>query len=129
MYEAWKLPFGSLRAPDSGFFPLVLGLVLVLVSGVIWAPTFSSARAPAPPEAAQGIPRVGMAILALVVYALALERLGYLASTGLVMPLLLRGLGRVGWRTTLAVSVVSVVGSYVVFRWLGVPLPRGVLPL
>lgn len=129
VYEARKLPFGTLHAPDSGFFPVLLGSALVLVSGVIWLTTFSKADETAPVPSFEGTPRVVVAILALVLYVAVLERLGYLASTFGVMILLLRGVERVRWRTALAIVMVAVPGSYAVFRWLGVPLPQGILLL
>jgi hypothetical protein len=45
------------------------------------------------------------------------------------MLLLLRGLERVGWLASLAVTAAAVVASYALFRWLGVPLPPGIVPL
>lgn len=81
-----------------------------------------------PLPSSPGLARVVVAVATLLGYVLLLERLGYLVTTGLVMLLLLRGLGRVGWTATLAVTLVSVVGSYLLFRRLGVPLPPGLLP-
>ena len=129
VYEAWKLPFGTLHAPDSGFFPLALGCALILVSALIWVPTFAKGRRTEPVESIEGMPRVLVAVLALVLYTVILEAIGYLASTFFVMIVLLKGLERVRWRTTLAVALPLVVGSYVMFRWIGVPLPQGIFRL
>lgn len=126
---ALELPFGSLPAPDSGFFPLTLAAALLGLAGVIVAQTFSADAPAAPLPSRQGVPRVLLAVAALVAYALVLDRLGYLAATLAVMILLLRGLERRGWLTTLLVSIPAVLASWGLFRWLGVPLPQGIVPL
>jgi hypothetical protein len=54
--------------------------------------------------------------------------LGYLVTTGLVMLVYLRGLERLRWGPSLAITVGSVVISYLLFRRLGVPLPAGIAP-
>jgi hypothetical protein len=64
----------------------------------------------------------------MVAYVAVIDWLGYLLATALVMLSLLRGVERVSWRTSVAVTVVSVLGSYVLFRRLGVPLPPGIVP-
>jgi hypothetical protein len=127
-WEAWKLPFGTINAPDSGFFPLSLAVTLALLSALIvlatWLP---EARATTPPSW-QGGGRVALAVAALVAYVAALNGLGYPLATVLVMLFYLRGLERLRWSVSLAFAIVSVVASYVLFRWLGVPLPAGILP-
>ena len=127
-WEAHGLPFGTLNAPDSGFFPFLLAVTLALLSALIvlatWLP---EARATTPPSW-QGGGRVALAVAALVAYVAALNGLGYPLATVLVMLFYLRGLERLRWSVSLAFAIVSVVASYVLFRWLGVPLPAGILP-
>lgn len=127
-WEAWRLPFGTVPAPDSGFFPLILAVALLVFSAIVVLATWAPGAAPAPPPSAHGLVRVVVTVAALVAYALLVERLGYLLATGLVALLLLRGVERVGWAATLGVTLVAVLGSYVLFRRLGVPLPPGLLP-
>ncbi|MGH8621878.1 MAG: tripartite tricarboxylate transporter TctB family protein [Burkholderiales bacterium] len=127
-WEARGLPFGIINAPDSGFFPLSLAVMLALLSALIvlatWLP---EARATAPPSW-QGGGRVALAVAALVAYVAVLNRLGYPLATVLVMLFYLRGLERLRWSVSLTFAVVSVVASYVLFRRLGVPLPAGIMP-
>jgi hypothetical protein len=127
-WEASRLPFGSIHAPDSGFFPLSLAVALALLSGLIvfgtWLPETAAAAMPS----WQGAGRVMVAAAAMAAYVAVIDWLGYLLATALVMLLLLRGIERLKWRTSVAVTVASVVGSYVLFRRLGVPLPAGIVP-
>ena len=76
-------------------------------------------------------PRHVMGTLAgLVLYALALETLGYLVTTFLLLSMLIRMLGQRRWPLALAFSALATGGSYALFGvWLGAPLPRGLIPL
>ena len=127
-WEAAKLPFGSINAPDAGLFPLSLAVALALLSGLIVLGTWLPETAAAAMPSWRGAGRVMVAVTAMAAYIVVIDWLGYLLATALVMLLLLRGIERLKWRTSVAVTVVSVVGSYVLFGRLGVPLPSGILP-
>jgi hypothetical protein len=71
---------------------------------------------------------VAVGVAALLAYVAALNPLGYLVATVLVMLVYLRGLERLGWAASIGIAVVSVVISYVLFQRLGVPLPAGIAP-
>jgi hypothetical protein len=127
-WEARKLPFGTVSTPDSGFFPLSLAVILAALSALIvigsWLPEAGATPAPS----WQGAGRVAIAVATLMAYVAALDALGYLVTTGLVMLVYLRGLERLRWGPSLAITVGSVVISYLLFRRLGVPLPAGIAP-
>jgi hypothetical protein len=128
-YAASRLPFGTVHEPDAGFFPLLLAAALLALATLVILGSLTR-RDPAPPLAlGGGLRRVGVAVAALAGYVLALERVGYLVATLLVMLVLLQGLERIGWRRALAVALPAVVGSYYLFVRLGVPLPPGLVPL
>lgn len=126
LFDAWKLPFGSVRAPDAGFFPLSLSVLLLLFGGGIVVGSFikNGERAR---FSARSWP-VAIAAAAFVVYALVLSKAGFVLATIAVMLLVMRGLGGMSWKQALLIAVPSVVLSYVAFVQLGVPLPRGPLP-
>jgi len=121
--DAWQLPFGSLLAPDAGFFPQLLSVLLFIVGGIIVATSFVSASDPArfSPQSWH----VAIAIAAFIIYGLVLTRLGFVLATIGIMLLMIRGLGRMKWTQALLIAVPSVLASYVGFTQLGVPLPRG----
>jgi hypothetical protein len=131
-----RLPLGTLRAPDSGFFPLVLGALLVALAathaGQLWR-----ARRPARVEAAardagQGPRRATgangrvLAFLGVVAGSTALlAPAGYVAASLLLMLGLLRLLG-VRWSVSGILALACAVAAHVVFvRWLRIPLPVG----
>jgi hypothetical protein len=121
--DAWQLPFGSLLAPDAGFFPQLLSVLLLIVGGIIVATSFVSASNPThfSPESWH----VAIAVAAFIIYGLVLTRLGFVLTTIGIMLLMIRGLGRMKWTQALLIAVPSVLASYVGFTQLGVPLPRG----
>jgi len=127
-WEAAKLPFGSINAPDAGFFPLSLAVALALLSGLIVLGTWLPETAAAAMPSWRGASRVSVAVATMTAYVAVIDWLGYLLATAVVMLLLLRGIERLKWRTSVVVTAFSVVGSYVLFRRLGVPLPPGIVP-
>jgi putative tricarboxylic transport membrane protein len=126
LFEASGLPFGSLRQPDSGFFPKSLATLLLLFGlGIVLNPyTGSSQPARFNSESWQ----VPIAASAFVIYALALAKVGFVLATIAVMLLVMRGLGGMSLKRALLIAVPSVVATYIAFVQLGVPLPRGPLP-
>ncbi len=127
-WEARGLPFGTINAPDSGFFPLSLAVMLAVLSALIVLVTWLPEASAAAPPSWQGGGRMALVVVALVAYVAVLNRLGYPLATVLVMLFYLRGLERLRWSVSLTFAVVSVVASYVLFRQLGVPLPAGIMP-
>ena len=70
--------------------------------------------------------RLGAYLAALIFYAAALDTLGFIVSTVLVVVFILRIAEGYGWRTTLGVAAGTAVGCHVLFvHWLGAILPTG----
>jgi hypothetical protein len=124
--EAIHLPFGSVRAPDAGFFPQSLSILLLIFGLGIFFNSFISRSEPA--QFNSQFVQVAVAAAAFVVYALVVDKAGYVIATILIMLLVMRGLGGMKWRQALLIAVPSVVLSYLAFIELGVPLPSGLLP-
>ncbi len=125
--SAANLPFGSVSAPDAGFFPKSLSAILaVLGLGLIFQPR------PIPREPMDFNLRswaVPVAALTLLAYAALLDRIGFVLSTTAVLFLLMTAYGRLRWIVALAVSASAVTVCYVGFTELGVPLPQGILSI
>lgn len=125
------LPFGTVRVPQTAFFPKILAVLLGIFSLLLLA------RALAGTEAAprgvekietEGWIRIGVTLATLAAFALALDRLGFLLTTSLLMILLLRAIEAQNWRKVVVVALATALISYAIFSWLlGVPLPAGVL--
>lgn len=130
VYESLKLPRGGFHQPEAGFFPLGLALALFLLSGFLLFQAFGKGHTKEWLQFGEGKRRVAFAIAAMVVYVFVLNILGYIVSTFLIMVFILKGLEKQKWRTTLIISLPCVVLSYVSFSWyLGVPLPKGIIPI
>ena len=109
------------------FLPLSLGLIIAVLGGAI-ALRPARGRAAQAPAGAGGRLRIGATLVGLVLYALVFERLGFLISSSAFVALLLVFYGERRWPVVLVVAVGAAVATYAVFaRWLGVPLPPGIL--
>lgn len=124
--KAFRYPFGSIRAPDAGFFPQVLSVLLFLTSVAILAHSFSREVQPAEFNRRSWLVPVAAGIL--IVYALVLPSVGFVLATTIIMLLIMRGLVKTPWSRALLISVPTVLLSYLAFVQLCVPLPRGPLP-
>lgn len=128
--QARGLRFGSIVSPGPGFFPLCLAVALTLVSVGLVARAVREPRAAGGPAAGRrpggGLKVVGT-LAALVVYALVLERLGFLLATFALLVFFFKALQRQRWLVALGGSVATSLLTYLVFKlWLGVNLPAGV---
>ena len=127
--QARGLRFGTVAAPGPGFFPLCLAVALSLAGvGLLvraWRGEPAAAAAPA-----HGVRRSAVAgtLASLLVYALVLERLGFLLATFALLVFFFRVLQRQSWLVVVAGSLATSIVSYLVFKtWLGVNLPGGLL--
>ena len=123
-----RLGIGSLSDPGSGFIFFCCGATLAVLSGVLIAGTFHS------------VPRIGskdsadvrwvpvlLIAAALLGYAVALERLGFLLSTFLLMGFLMRVMALTRWDKALVFALAVTACSYGLFDvWLKARLPKGI---
>ena len=130
LFAGRALRFGTMRVPQTGFFPSVLAVLLLLFSLIALAQALrQKADGPAPGKiATEGWFRIGATLATLVGFAAALESLGFLLSTFLLMMLLLRAIEAPPWPKVIVVALATALGAYGLFSWLlGVLLPAGVL--
>ena len=122
-----NLRIGTFFSPGSGLFPLLLGILLVVLSAISF---FVSNTEKLPKLSSALLPRIVMTAIALLfAYRFCLPVLGYSLSTLLLFILLLKILGKQGWVPTVVWSVTITAGSYLIFiQWLGVAFPRGIIP-
>lgn len=129
-WQATQLPFGSVRAPGPGFFPLwtsvvIAALAVILLVQALATPRGRAGAAPAD-RARHGLRKVALLVVILVAYCLALESLGYPICTFLLVTFMLRVLEPHRWSVALGMAAGTAVASYVLFAvWLRVPLPPG----
>jgi len=120
---------GVLTAPGPGFFPLVMGLVLGIFSVLILVQAKKERTEPvrfwAPDANKRGI---ALTFLFILVYALLLERAGFIATTILFFLLVSRFVCGHRWRTAVFFAVVTSFATYFVFSILiHAPLPVGIV--
>jgi hypothetical protein len=111
--------------PGARLLPAALGIALALLGA---AHLLGRAADPvAWPDAAGGR-RVGLVFGLLALYVAGLPALGFLPATAAFVLVLLRTLGPFSWAKTGALAAAIALASHVVFtRWLGMPLPPGLL--
>ena len=130
LFECRKLPFGTMRVPQTAFFPAVLAVLLLIFSLVLLAQRFLHAEAGRVPDqiTEDGWVRIGATLATMAVFAFVLERLGFLLSTFVLMILLLRAIESQSWLKVIGIALTTALAAYAIFGWLlGIPLPAGVL--
>jgi len=130
LFEASKLRIGSFRVPQTGFFPRVLGVLLVLLTVVELVRALRQVEPSAGPGKIDGGGwfRIGATLAIMLGFALVLEWLGFLLATFALMVLLLRAIEAPRWSKVVIIALLTSTLSYGLFSWLlGVPLPAGIL--
>ena len=132
LFEASRLAFGSIRVPQTGFFPSILATLLLLFSIALLIQTRRQAGGAnrEEPIKSEAWIRISITLAAMLGFALVLEKLGFLLSTFTVMLLLLRVIEPQKWSRVIAIAVATALVSYFLFaRLLNIPLPPGVLEI
>jgi len=127
--EASRLPFGTLRTPQAGFWPLILGVVLSFLSLIHFGGTMKKRAEKGSPFWAEpgAWKKIGLVVVSLVGFAFLFELLGYLISVFLLMGFLLRIVKPLKWWLVFVVASLSSVLSYLIFgSLLSTPLPSGI---
>ena len=129
------MPIGTFRTAGTGMFPLCLGILLMILSGIFILKIFfqdkkdqlkkeGSIESSAPPR--QLILFLGAMVLATLFF----NQLGYPLTSFLLLVALLRILGVKKWTLSLPLSFVTATVCYFLFvQWLQIPLPKGFVGL
>jgi putative tricarboxylic transport membrane protein len=129
-----SMPIGSFRKSGTGMFPLILGMLLMFLSGLYLLRLFLKTRAIGEKSLIgeiSGSPKQLILFFAtIVLVTLFFNRFGYLLSSFLLMLVLLRILGVRRWRFNLPLSLITAIACYFLFvQWLKIPLPKGFIGL
>ncbi len=130
-FLALGMPIGTFRTSGTGMFPLVLGILLMSLSGIfVLKSLFPDRKGPLNKETSigcSGTPKPLLLFLGTMVFtALFFIRLGYPLTSFLLMGALLRILGMNRWGLNVLISAATAAGSYVLFvKWLDIPMPKG----
>lgn len=131
--ESYRLHLGSWQKPGSGFFPFVAASVLGLLSLLIFLQS-SLVREEMRKEDnwpnPKGWPKAAIVLIALLGYALSVEKLGFIITTFILILLLLKTIEPQSWLRAIIFSFSGSFLSYLLFcTWLKVPLPSGIFTL
>ena len=133
-YESHKLGLGSLHQPGPGFLFFWTGIVTAILSLIV---VWISLKKPSPGEAQEPVlgkggkghvSKIVLVLLALLLYALLMEPLGFLIVTLLFFLFLLGVVEKKRWFFAVLVSLIVTTVSYLVFETgLQSQLPKGLL--
>jgi putative tricarboxylic transport membrane protein len=126
-----KYGVGDFIAPGAGFITFFAGLVLALLSLILFIASFIKKE---PRQSILSLwnglefGKVIYVVVLLTLYALTLQFLGFLAATLILLVFLFRIKGNYSLIKVIGLSVLISLGSYLVFQvWLQVQLPQGIL--
>lgn len=117
--------------PESGLYPFLLGLGIMVGSLITLGQTLLRSRSAAPDELF--IPRGGLKpVLSVAVPAAGMvflmQFIGLYLAAGLYLAVYMRWIGKHRWITVLAVSILLPLSGYLIFeKWFLIPLPEGSL--
>ncbi len=120
LFSIWATfyPIGILTHPGAGFFPLILGILIIMFSLVIlgrgWKVYHAKKQEPFPSLPA-GWKKIVYTMLILFVSPFAFEPLGYLITVFLLIALLMLGTDLRSLKKALLTAFLTTVAVYVVF--------------
>ena len=129
--ESYRMGLGNIFRPGPGFVPFWTGVVFGGLSAVLvlLASRKAGRNTHQDPGTYSGVGwlKVMVIAVAMLVYALVLEKSGFVISTFLLMVILLK-IEKMRWPIVLMVALATAVGCYAVFElWLHSQLPKGPL--
>jgi hypothetical protein len=132
LFQATKLPFGTVARPGAGFYPTAVAVFACLVALIATIQAFRAPRVVreqavvvADAEAPAQHRRVLSTLVAVVAFCLVMPWVGYPLAACVFGVAALRGLGS-RWSAAIVFGVASALVSHVLFAGLlDVPLPRG----
>jgi hypothetical protein len=131
LLETRSLPVGSLGAPQVGFMPLLLAIILACLSLIMLGQALIAPKDDHRHERMTWVAwkKTLMTLGALFVFALIFEYIGYILSTFFLVVFLMMAVQSQRWWMAITVASLSSLITYAVFTLLGVPLPAGLVDI
>ena len=126
-----KMPIGTFRMAGTGMFPLILGIILMVLSGAFilkfsFQGKEEQIKKEASIESSESPIKLILFLGTMILATLFFNQLGYPLVAFLLILGLLRILGIKRWGLNILISVVTAIGSYFLFvKWLDIPMPKG----
>jgi putative tricarboxylic transport membrane protein len=129
LWEAFNYDRGTLEQPGPGFYPISVGIFLVIASlGSLVTDLLKPAQGKLDLPKGRDLGRVLFVTAGTIAYVLLLPYAGHLLSATLVVFIVLHTLGLPSWFMKIGLTIVLALGSYYLFDIvLKVSLPRGIL--
>ena len=130
LWQATMLPHFSVFGPGPEFMPNVLGVLLMILSIVLFVTTLRKAHESGEVSmpTREAMNRIGIIVGAIFLYILLMETLGYLVTTFAYSAFMLLALWKQRWYYSLIIAAGLTYGFYWAFDTvLGVPVPSGAL--
>ncbi len=132
-YQSYRLGLGSLHVPGPGFFFFWTGIFVAFLSLVVIMRSLKQSGGEDAGEGATGRSKgkkIVLVLVSLFLYALLIERLGFLFMTFVLFVFLLAVIERKRWSFAVVVGLLVTALSYLVFEAaLQSQLPKGILEI
>ncbi|WP_377156824.1 tripartite tricarboxylate transporter TctB family protein [Roseateles sp. UC29_93] len=115
--SATNYSFGSSARPGPGYFPFGLGVLLALLGAVVLFKALTIESEGGQPVGAFAWKPLVIVVGAIIVFGLALPRLGMIITLPLLITIASLASDEFRWRDALLSSVVLTAGSYAIFIW------------
>lgn len=126
-YGASRLGIGNVAEPGAGFIFFWSGLVLIILSLIVFADAVRSSEDTVRLIPKINWPKIALVLFSLLLYAFFLEKLGFVLMTFVLISFLVGSIEGKGWFRSLCVASAAALTSYAVFElWLKIRLPKGV---
>lgn len=127
-YGATRLGVGSITDPSAGFIFFWSGLILIVLSLIVFVDTLRSLENTVRQMPEINWPKIALVLFALLLYAFFLEKLGFVFTTFVLMSFLLGCIQSAGWLRSFAVAGAAALTAYAIFElWLKIRLPKGIV--
>ena len=129
-----QLGMGHLHEPGPGFFPLLIGGVVLLLSLLQFIGSYADRAGFSKPggfwKEKESWKRVSSSLFSLVFYLLFLDYLEYIATTFPFLLYLIKFTGKKGWLSSILIAALASLISYLLFKvGMEVPLPKGIFKI
>lgn len=122
------LTVGTIQEPGPGFFPVICGTGIVILSIVWFITSLKTEVCEAPLWGKGAWVSPVIAVILITIYASIMETLGYVLATIVFLIAWQQAIEREKWIKTGTIAIVGTAVMYVLFAYLlGVPLPEGTL--
>jgi putative tricarboxylic transport membrane protein len=125
-YGASQLGVGNVAEPGAGFIFFWSGLLLVILSLIVFTDAARIAEETAPENVEMKWTKIALVLLSLLLYAFCLERLGFVLTTFILVSFFLGCIEDINWLRSLGVACAAALATYAMFElWLKIRLPKG----